>query len=121
MAVYFFRGSVAQDKTGDGAVTDRLQWLSGPAVMVFSLTTTLAAFDWVMSLDPMWFSTMFGVYIFAGSVLAAHCAVAVGSYLLQSKGALRDEITVEHISRPGKVDFWIRVLLDLHRFFASTC
>ena len=105
LALYYYRGSVEQDETGERAVTDRLQYWSGPATMLFSLTTTFAAFDWVMSLSPMWFSTMFGVYLFAGSVLSAHCLIAVGSYVLQKKGALRDEITVEHYHDLGKYIF----------------
>lgn len=114
LAIYYFRGSVEQDETGEKAITDRLQYWSGPAVMAFCGATSFAAFDWVMSLAPMWFSTMFGVYIFAGSVLAAHCAIAVGAYVLQSKGAMRDEVTVEHYHDLGKfmfgfILFWIYI------------
>ncbi len=105
LAWYFFRGSVQQDETGEKATTDRMQYWSGPAVMLFSGSLTLAAFDWVMSLSPMWFSTMFGVYLFAGSVLSAHCAIAVVSYVLQKQGALRDEVTVEHYHDLGKYIF----------------
>ena len=64
-----------------------------------------------MSLAPMWFSTMFGVYLFAGSMLSAHCVIAVGRYMLQKNGAMRDEVTVEHYHDLGKhmfgfVLFW---------------
>jgi len=103
LAIYFWRGSVRQDETGERAVTDRMQFWSGPSVVLFSLTTTLAAFDWIMSLAPMWFSTMFGVYLFAGSVLSAHCAVTVGAYIFQKKGAMRDEVTPEHYHDLGKL------------------
>lgn len=102
IAIYFFRGSVRQDQTAEKGVTARLQWWSGPAVVVFALTTTLAAFDWIMSLAPMWFSTMFGVYLFAGSILSAHCLITVGAYSLQRAGAMRDEVTVEHYHDLGK-------------------
>lgn len=105
LAIYYYRGSVEQDETGDKSITDRLQYWSGPAVMLFCGATTFAAFDWVMSLAPMWFSTMFGVYLFAGSVLAAHCVIAVGSYVLQQQGAMRDEVTVEHYHDLGKLMF----------------
>jgi hypothetical protein len=114
LAVYFFRGSVNQDETGDQATTDRLQYWSGPAVMLFCAATTMAAFDWIMSLAPMWFSTMFGVYVFTGSVLSAHCAIAVGAYTLQKQGAMRDEVTIEHYHDLGKfmfgfLLFWIYI------------
>jgi hypothetical protein len=105
LAIYYFRGSVEQDETGEKAVTDRLQYWSGPAVMAFCGATSFAAFDWVMSLAPMWFSTMFGVYMFAGCVLSAHCTIAVGAYVLQKQGAMRDEISIEHYHDLGKYMF----------------
>jgi hypothetical protein len=111
LAIYFFRGSVEQDETGEKATTDRMQFWSGPGVILFSGTTTLAAFDWVMSLSPMWFSTMFGVYIFAGGILSAHCALVIACFVLQKYGAMRDEVTVEHYHDLGKyifgfITFW---------------
>ena len=105
LAIYFFRNSVEQDETGEKAITDRLQYWSGPAVIAFAGTSTLAAFDWVMSLAPMWFSTMFGVYMFAGGILSAHCAITVVCYIFQKKGAMRDEVTVEHYHDLGKYIF----------------
>ncbi|MDA8745055.1 hypothetical protein N9N28_10525 [Rubripirellula amarantea] len=114
IAIYFFRGSTEQDETGERAVTDRLQYWSGPAVMAFALITSMAAFDWVMSLAPTWFSTMFGVYMFAGSILSAHCLITVVAFVLQKKGAMRDEVTVEHYHDLGKlifgfILFWIYI------------
>jgi hypothetical protein len=111
LAVYFFRGSVEQDETGEKATTDRLQYWSGPAIYLFAGSMTMAAFDWVMSLSPMWFSTMFGVYLFAGGILAAHCVIAIGCFVLQKNGAMRDEVTVEHYHDLGKyifgfITFW---------------
>jgi hypothetical protein len=111
IAIFYFRLSRRQDETGEITLTERMQAFSGPSVIAFSLVTTFAAFDWLMSLAPMWFSTMFGVYIFAGSVLAAHCAIAVVTYLLQSRGAIKDEVTIEHYHDLGKylfgfVTFW---------------
>ncbi len=102
LAIYYFKLSRRQDETGEVTLTERMQARSGPAVMLFSLCTSFAAFDWIMSLAPMWFSTMFGVYIFAGSVLSAHCAIAAVTFILQSRGAIRDEVTVEHYHDLGK-------------------
>ncbi len=114
LAIFFYRGSVRQDETGEKAASERMMWWSGPAVVAFALTTTFATFDWIMSLAPMWFSTMFGVYLFAGSILSAHCAITVGAYLLQRSGAMRDEITPEHYHDLGKLIsgfllFWIYI------------
>ena len=105
LAIYFYRGSTEQDETGQRSVTDRLQYWSGPATMVFSLTASMAAFDWVMSLAPMWFSTMFGVYMFAGSILSAHCLICVSAFVLQKNGAMRDEVTTEHYHDLAKLIF----------------
>lgn len=105
LAVYYWRGSTNQDETGEQAATDRMQYWSGPAVMAFALSMSFAAFDWGMSLAPMWFSTMFGVYMFAGGILAAHCAIALGAFVLQKCGAIKDEVTVEHYHDLGKYMF----------------
>ena len=105
MATYYFKGSSRQDETGERVITERLQARSGPALILLSLSMSFAMFDWVMSLAPTWFSTMFGVYLFAGAMLLAHCAIAVASFVLQSRGALRDEITVEHYHDLGKYIF----------------
>lgn len=105
LALYYWRGSVSQDETGERAATDRMQYWSGPAVMIFSLSLSFAAFDWGMSLAPMWFSTMFGVYMFAGGILAAHCLITLLTYVLQRSGAMKDEVTQEHYHDLGKYIF----------------
>ncbi len=105
LATYYFKGSSRQDETGERSITERLQARSGPALMLLSLSMTFATFDWVMSLAPTWFSTMFGVYLFAGGMLTAHSAIAVCSFVLQSRGAMRDEVTVEHYHDLGKFIF----------------
>lgn len=105
IAVWFFRRSKLQDETGEITITENMQARSGPAVIAFSFCTTFAAFDWGMSLAPMWFSTMFGVYFFTGGILSAHCAIAAMTFLLQKKGAIRDEVTVEHYHDLGKLIF----------------
>lgn len=104
-AYWYFSKSQLQDQTGEIKITERLQARSGPAIILFSFCTSFAAFDWVMSLAPMWFSTMFGVYIFTGSILSAHCAIALIAFVLQKQGAMRDEVTVEHYHDLGKLIF----------------
>src|SRR5262245_31021082 len=53
--------SLQQDRTADGALTLRLQRLSGPGLVLYGLTVTFAAIDWMMSLEPKWYSTIFGM------------------------------------------------------------
>ena len=74
------RWSHEQDRTAEPSLTRRLQNLSGPALVIYVLTVTFASIDWVMSLDPHWFSTIFGIMFVVGQGLAtlAFAVVVVG-------------------------------------------
>jgi hypothetical protein len=105
LAVYFSGQSQKQDQTGDEQITRRLQAIAAPGIIIFSLTLTMAAVDWLMSLDPEWYSTMFGVYYFAGSLLAAFAFIVVAIVFIQARGALQGVVTVEHLHDIGKLLF----------------
>ena len=71
---FFLKGSLAQDAGGlsddeRAGITLRMRKWSAPFMLIFALTVTFAAFDWIMSLEPHWFSTIFGVYVFSGMTL----------------------------------------------------
>lgn len=102
---YFFKKSVEQDKSGDAGITERLRVASAPAVIAFALTICFAAFDLLMSLNPHWFSTIFGVYYFAGSVIAIYATLILVSMSLQRAGKLQRSITTEHYHDMGKMMF----------------
>lgn len=104
---WWFRArSVAQDATGDPAITRRLQTLSAPGLVVFGVTLTFASFDWVMSLDPHWFSTIFGVYVFAGSTVAILALLSLLAMALERAGGpLAGLVTTEHYHDLGKLLF----------------
>jgi hypothetical protein len=111
MGIWFWRRSVEQDTTGNIAITTRMQALAAPAMLVFALTFTFASFDLLMSLDPSWFSTIFGVYHFSGAVVAIFATLIVVAYGLQRVGYLENTITREHYHDLGKflfgfVFFW---------------
>jgi hypothetical protein len=55
------RMSARQDETGDTALPRRFQRFSGPGLVVYGLTITFASFDWAMSLEPQWYSTIYGM------------------------------------------------------------
>ncbi len=63
------RAAAKFDETGDPAAAKRARYISGPGVLIFSLTATGATFDWMMSLDPKWYSTMYGVIYMVGCAL----------------------------------------------------
>lgn len=100
---YFMKKSVEQDETGDVAVSVRLRVVSAPAMIAYALTTAWAAFDLLMSLTPHWFSTIFGVYYFAGCAISIYCLLALVSFALQRSGRLQRSITVEHYHDMGKM------------------
>ncbi|MBC8133586.1 MAG: hypothetical protein H7X95_11445, partial [Deltaproteobacteria bacterium] len=62
--------SIKQDTSGDVQSTAKQRTLSTGALPFIALVFSFAAFDWLMSLEPLWFSTIFGVYYFAGSFLS---------------------------------------------------
>jgi hypothetical protein len=62
IANWYRRTSLAQDASGDFEITRRMQKLAGPALYAFAFTVTFASFDWLMSLQPNWYSTIFGGY-----------------------------------------------------------
>ncbi len=76
------RWSVEQDRSGDPALTLRLQHLSGLGLVLYALTVSLALIDWGMSLDPRWFSTIYGMLgVTAQLLVALAFAIAVAMFL----------------------------------------
>ncbi len=105
IARYYFRRSVAQDEATDNRPMSGVRWWSGVAMLVFALTLSFGAFDWLMSLHPQWFSTMFGVYYFAGCAVAIFAILPLVCYLLQLRGILTRTVTTEHYHDMGKLLF----------------
>ena len=101
----FFKLSVKQDGGEGGAIRAALQRISAPSMIVFALTLTFCAFDLLMSLDYTWFSTMFGVYYFAGCVLAGYSSLALCLMWIQGQGRLTTSVTREHYHDIGKMMF----------------
>jgi len=105
MAFFFYRNSVKQDASGDHALTRRMRKLSYPFIAVFGLTLTFAAIDWIMSLTPHWYSTMFGVYYFAGAVVAIYAFLTIITSLFRGISEVGRLITTEHQQDLGKLLF----------------
>jgi hypothetical protein len=105
IALLYYRGSRRQDLTGDPAVSARLRRLAGPAIIVLALTQTLASIDWIMSLTPHWYSTMFGVYFFAGSFVGFIALLSVVVPAMRRARLLDTVISTEHLHDVGKFLF----------------
>ncbi|MEX2436357.1 MAG: hypothetical protein WD735_06685 [Balneolaceae bacterium] len=89
--------SVEMDRTNDWGLTVLLRKFSAPGILIFALTVAFASFDWLMSLDPHWFSTMFGVYFFAMSFQALFPVIILLVFWMQHKGMLKNTIGQAHI------------------------
>jgi hypothetical protein len=105
LAIWFHRKSTEQDRTGDPRLTQAMEKTSTAALIFFAFTVTFFAFDYLMSLTPHWYSTIFGVYFFAGCVLGFFALMSVLAFLVQRAGALRRAITTEHYHDLGKLVF----------------
>jgi hypothetical protein len=105
IALLYYRRSRGQDATGDPAVSARLRRLAGPAIIVLALTQTFASVDWIMSLTPHWYSTIFGVYFFAGSFVGFIALLSVAAVAMRRAGLLDTVINAEHLHDIGKLLF----------------
>lgn len=105
MAIYFFRTSLSQDKSADPKETLRRETNATWMAFLFAGALTFSAVDWMMTLDPEWYSTIFGVYFFAGSAVAALAYMIIVLMVLQSRGLLRGVVNVEHFHDYAKLMF----------------
>lgn len=107
----FIKNSRKQDETKDQNLTTKNIRLGAIFIPVFALSITFAAVDWLMSLEPHWFSTIFGVYYFSGTVIASLAAVTLAVVLMKEKGFFNPWITNDHLYSLGAlmfafVNFW---------------
>src|SRR5712671_267398 len=85
-----------QDRTGDPRYARRMQMLSGGGLLVYGLCITFASFDWLMSLEPHWFSTIYGVLIMGGQGLSALAFLITALVWLARRPPLRDIVLPSH-------------------------
>ena len=105
LAHYFLSNSVAQDETGDPGITLRMQRVAAPGMILYAFTQTFAVIDWVMALEPHWYSTMFGVYFWAATCCGFGSAMILLCFGLQRTGRVEQSISTEHYHDLGKFLF----------------
>ena len=98
----FVGSSLAQDRSGSHELTERMRRLSPVGVLLYAFTTTFFAIDLLMSLTPHWYSTIYGVYYFAGSTVGFFALLAIMLFFMQLGGLLRGSVTAEHLHDIGK-------------------
>jgi hypothetical protein len=105
LAFFFWNHSVRQDRDGLAARTVRMEWIAAPAALLFGVSVTWAAFDLLMSLNPRWQSTMFGVYFFAGSVVGGLSLITLTTVWLRQRDQLPKSVGTDHFMDLGRLMF----------------
>jgi len=100
-----YRLSVKQDLTPGEDLSPKLRKVSAYGIPMFAITTSFAGFDLLMSLDPHWFSTIFGVYFFSGAFFVALAAVVLLAAYFRQSGKLGNVISTEHYHDLAKFMF----------------
>jgi len=105
LSAWLVRPSLQQDE--DGRIEHTLVSRRRAAIylVLFAVTLWLASTDWLMSLDPNWYSTIFAPYQFSSIFLAALAAVALAVVRLRERGPLQGVVTEEHLHDLGKLLF----------------
>jgi hypothetical protein len=107
---HYLKQSIAQDSSGKAEINQKLQSVSAPSMILFALTLTFASIDLIMSVDAEFFSTIFGVYYFAGAVSSGYSILALALMWLQGKGRLIHSVNREHYHDLGKMMFAFGVI-----------
>ncbi|HTS74903.1 MAG TPA: hypothetical protein VMG40_01800 [Bryobacteraceae bacterium] len=99
-----------QDQTGDASLIDKMRAVSAPGLVVFVFVSTFAFFDWIMSLEPHWFSTIYGVMFLIGQVLESFAFTIALVILLSAREPFRRYLTKQHLHDLGNLMFAFMVL-----------
>lgn len=106
MRRFIVGNSLKQDSMPGDLTPTRANWKrSAPFVLLYAVTITFAAFDLLMTLEPHWFSTIWGVYSFAGHFVASLTIIAMTMVVLRNNGYLSGYIRDEHYHDIGKLMF----------------
>lgn len=99
---HLLRGwSLRQDREVSAALTLKQRRLGAGSLPFVGLAMTFASFDWLMSVDPIYASTIFGLYYFAGSFMGTFALLIIASWQLKKHGALGDAVNVDHLHSLG--------------------
>jgi hypothetical protein len=111
LAYLLNRWSFQQDQTGEAGLKNRLRAISPPGLILLVLTATFAAFDWMMSLEPEWFSSIYGVLFISGQALVAIAFAIIMVKLFENQKPLANWVSVGVYNDLGNfllafVSFW---------------
>jgi len=109
------RFSVEQDRPGARDNSARFKAVSGPGLILYAFTISFAAIDWVMSIDPSWISTIYGLLILIGEVLSAMCFAIVVERILVNYKPMSELLKPDYVQDHGK---WLMVFIMMWAYFA---
>jgi hypothetical protein len=102
LSYFLTKWSAEQDRPQGRDNSSRFKALSGPGLILYGFTITFAAIDWVMSLDPSWISTIFGLSFLIGQVLSALCFAIVVERILYRYKPMSELLKPEQVHDHGK-------------------
>ncbi|MCX6549549.1 MAG: hypothetical protein NTY02_00835 [Acidobacteria bacterium] len=105
LAYFLSRWSAEQDATGNPAFAVRMQRLSAGGLVIYVLTMTFASIDWGMSLEPHWFSTMYGFLFVIGQALMGLSVAIIMARRLSAEPPMSGVYTTRHFHDFGKLLF----------------
>jgi hypothetical protein len=104
----FRQNSIAQDSASDNAPYKRNFKLAAFFLVFFIVSESMMSWDWIMSVDPHWYSTLFGWYVFASLFVSGITVIAMTTLYLKSKGYL-EQVNTSHIHDLAKFMFGISI------------
>jgi len=115
LAYFLNKWSLEQDHTGDPRVSRRLQNVSAPGLLLFGLTVSFAAIDWGMSLEPHWFSTIYGLLVMAAWGLTAMAFTITALVMLSKREPMSHVYAPSHFHDLGKL---LLAFVMIYAYFA---
>jgi hypothetical protein len=109
------RLSWRQDDTADAGLTRRMQLIAGPGIVVYGLVASLAAVDWLMSIETHWYSTIYGIYLIGCQGLSAFAFLILFAYWLSRRAPM------DRVLQPGHFHDWGKLLLAFTMLWAYFC
>ena len=102
------------DRAGAPDNTSRFKAVAGPGLILYAFTISFAAIDWIMSLDPSWISTIFGLVILIGEVLSAMCFAVVVERILFNYKPMSEMLRPDFVHDHGK---WMLTFVMVWAYF----
>ena len=115
LSFFLTKWSREQDQPSPRDNSSRFKALSGPGLILYAFTISFAAIDWVMSIDPSWISTIYGLLILIGQLLSAMCFAVVIERILVKYKPMSDWLKPDYVHDHGK---WMLTFVMVWAYFS---